>query len=92
MISNKNGILHCKCGGIGYYRAVVVKHQEVATTIELITISTLMTKPKAEETTTPKPVDDTTKIIFYDKPLKNISSEELKLMGNSTVTSTNSGM
>lgn len=97
MISNKNQILHCKCAGIGYYRAVVIKNKEVSTETvlkeidpghELSTVTTLTTTTSDVTTaTTPKAVADenkTPKLVFFEKPLRNTSNEELKLMGTTT--------
>lgn len=91
MISNKNQILHCKCGGIGYYRAVVIKNEEVftepvlkevSTTPELSMLTTLIVRTTTDGTTTPKSVatNKEPKIIFEKPVIGNTSNEELKLM------------
>lgn len=92
-ISNKNRILHCKCTGIGYYRAVVIENEEITTTSEMVTLTTLSNLTTEIYSTTPEAVSEnkSTKVIFYEKPKTIIFNEELKLKENTT-TSINSGI
>lgn len=85
MISNKNQILHCKCGGIGYYRAVAIKNYENATTSEMT--SSIIPAPSTQTTTSTTTIEAVNKPILNETPQASNSTSTMSTLSTQTTPS-----